>query len=334
MLRIFKGTGPGVILLIIIALAVLWISAFIEPKLPSPAIYELRPMPLYAVLKILVGQNPIPGAIFSFMILSFILILMVHFNTTVFFINERTFLPAILYLLLCSLFPQYQVLNPVLPAVVFLMLAIMRILDSYRKPGIAYNFFDAGLMIGIGSLFYANLIWFGLLVFIGIALLRTGNIKEIAVSILGLATPFLITFGLYYVLGKDLALFREDILENLYGYSAVYDFSRLTLIATILIGLTIIVSISYLFMGINSKKIKARKTFSILLWGFFMSLILYFALPSMSVEIIWIAAVPASYFLAHYFVFVRKKLIPEIIFSALFLLVLILHGVYIYTQVT
>ncbi|MCU0461464.1 MAG: DUF6427 family protein [Bacteroidales bacterium] len=334
MLRIFKGTGPGVILLIIMALAAMWISAFLEPRLPSPAIYEIRPMPLYSVLKMLVGQNPVPGVIISFVILSFMMFLMVHFNTTVFFINERTFLPAILYLLLSSLFPQYQVLNPVLPSVVFLMLAVMRILDSYRKPGIAYNFFDAGLMIGIGSLFYANLIWFGLLVFIGIAILRTGNIKEIAVGVLGLATPFLLTTGLYYVLGNDLALFMEDIGENMFGYSAIYDFSRLTITAIILIGLAVIVSIAHLFMGINSKKIKARKAFSILLWGFFISLILYFALPSMSVEIIWITAVPASYFLAHYFVFVRKKLIPEIIFSALFVLVMLLQGFYIYTQVT
>jgi hypothetical protein len=334
MLKIFKGTGPGVILLIIIALAAMWISAFLEPKLPSPAIYEMRPMPLYAIIKMVVGQSPVPGVIISFVILSIMLFLMVHFNTTIFFINERTFLPAILYLLLSSLFPQYQVLNPVLPSVVFLMLAIMRILDSYRKPGIAYNFFEAGLMIGIGSLFYANLIWFGLLVFIGIALLRTGNIKEIAVGVLGLATPFILTFGLFYVLGKDLALFMEDISENMFGYSSVYDFSRLTITAIIFIGLAIIVSITYLLIGINSKKIKARKTFSILLWGFFLSLILYFALPSMSVEIIWITAVPASYFLAHYFVFVRKKLIPEIIFTALFLFVLLLQGFYIYTQVT
>ena len=75
-------------------------------------------------------------------------------------------------------------------------------MEAYRIQGIAYNFFDAGILIGIGSLFYANLIWFGLLVIIGIALLRTGNIKEIAISFIGLLTPYIMTFGIYYVLGK------------------------------------------------------------------------------------------------------------------------------------
>ena len=60
------------------------------------------------------------------------------------------------------------------------MLAVIRIIDGYRKAGIANNFFDAGILISTGSLFYANLIWFGVLVIIGIALIRTVSISEIA----------------------------------------------------------------------------------------------------------------------------------------------------------
>ncbi len=83
-------------------------------------------------------------------------------------------------------------------------------------------------------------------------------------------------------------------------------------------------------MGMNSKKIKARKTFSVLLWGFFISLIMYFALPSVSVEMIWITAIPASYILAHYFVFAKKKILPEIIFSGFFLIILLVQVFYIF----
>jgi len=330
MLKIFRGTGPGVILLIILSLAVLWFSAFLDPQLPSQTIYETRPMPLYAILKMLMGGTPLPGVIFSFLMVALLLFLMVHFNTTVFFINERTFLPAVLYLFFSALFPQYQVLNPVLPAAIFMLLAIMRIMDSYRKPGIAYNFFDAGILIGIGSLFYANLIWFGLLAFIGIAILRTGSIKEIAVSLLGLITPYLVTTGLLYVIGKDLTIFLTDINENLFGYSGAYDFSRLILITVIFIGLALAAAIFFLLMRMNSKKIKSRKTFTILLWSFFISLILYFVLPSVSIEIIWITAMPAGYFLSHYFVFARKKLVPEIIFSGFLVLILLVQAFHIF----
>ena len=325
MLRIFRGTGPGVILLMVLTLALLWISAFIDPQVSSAAIYDTSPMPLYSALKFLIGKSPVTGVIFSFVILCLILFLLVNFNTSQFFINERTFLPATLYILFSALFPHCQAFNPVLPAVVFLMLAIRRIMDSYRKPDIAYNFFDAGILISIGSLFYADMIWFGILVIAGIALIRTGNITEIGITIFGLITPYLILTGFYFVLGKDLTLFYSDIRQNLFGESSGYIISRLTLVAIIYAGLILILSIAFLLRGMNSKKIKARKTFSVLLWGFFISLIIYFALPSVSFEMIWITAVPASYILAHYFVFAKKKILPEIIFSGFFLLILLVQ---------
>jgi hypothetical protein len=43
--------------------------------------------------------------------------------------------------------------------------------------------------------------------------------------------------------------------------------------------------------------------------------------PSASVELIWLAGIPVSYILAHYFIFSKKKLLPEIFFAVLFILV-------------
>jgi putative flippase GtrA len=65
----------------------------------------------------------------------------------------------------------------------------------------------------------------------------------------------------------------------------------------------------------NIKKIKSRKTFSLLIWTFLIAIIVYYAVPSVSVEIAWLMGIPVSYFLTHYFVFVKKKLVPEILFT-------------------
>jgi hypothetical protein len=330
MLRIFKGTSPGVIALMALTLAVFWTGAFIHPQSPSSGSQDAGPMPLYGVMVYLIGNIPAAGTIFSFIICILVLFLLVNFNTSQFFIHERTFLPATLYILFSGLLPQCRGLNPALPAVVFLMLAIRRIMDSYRKPGIAYNFFDAGVLIGIGTLFYANLVWFGILAIVGIVIIRTGNLKEIVVSVMGLITPLIITTGLYYVLGRDLTSLFHDIKQNLFGEAEGYLFSRLSVTAIIFSGLTLIVSVAFLARGINSKKIKARKTFSILLWAFFVSLVLYFALPSVSVEMIWITAMPASYLLAHYFIFARRKIFPEIIFTGFLLLILLIQVIDIF----
>jgi Family of unknown function (DUF6427) len=328
-LRLFKGAGPGVLVLIIITLLAIWTGAFLNPVTDSISEYNKTPMPLYELLKMIIGNKALTGVVFSFLLVSVMAFLIVNFNTKEVFISERTFLPALFYVLAIGLFPQFQLFNPVLPASLFLLFALIRIIDSYHKPGIAYNFFDAGILISTGSLFYANLIWFGILIFIGIALLRPGNLIEITVSFFGLLTPYLLAFGLFYTIGKGAGALMMLLKINLFGNSTGYIIHGFTLVALISVSVVVIVSITYLLMRISSKKIKSRVTFNLLLWVFIISLCIYIFLPSGSVDIIWIISIPASYFLAHYFVFIKKKVIPEIIFLLLFMFVLVIQILYL-----
>jgi hypothetical protein len=330
LLKLFRGTGPGVLFLLILTTCIFWAGTFLHPQLPGNFIYETRPMPLYGLMKMAIGTNPLTGEIFTFMLFCFMMFFLVSFNTSIFFINERTFLPACFYILFIAIFPQCQVLNPVLPASVFLMMAMKRIMDSYRKPGTAYNYFDAGIYISIGSLFYADLVWFGVLLIAGIILLRSGNFIEIIISLLGLAAPFIITAGLFYVLGKDIGIMLADIRDNLFDKEAGYHFTRLTIILLIYTGLIVIVSTGFLIIRMGSKKIKSRKTFSLLLWSFLISVVLFYFVPSVSVEIVWIAGIPACYLLAHYFIFEKKKIFAEIVFTLFFLLVLLIQALNVF----
>ncbi|HOB83148.1 MAG TPA: DUF6427 family protein [Bacteroidales bacterium] len=306
-------------------LILLWLSAFINPRIQPSSVYEIRSMPLYNIAGLITGSSPRAGVIFSFIILAVLLFLLVNFNTSVFFIGERTFLPAVFFTLFSAVMPSLQVMNPVLPSAVFLTLALKRIMEAYRKPGTAFNFFDAALLISTGSLFYANMIWFGLLVFIGIALLRTGNIIEIFTSVIGLLTPYIFLYGIYYVLGMNIVELSDDIRENLFTGSPGTILSRLEIVALVISGLMILSGIVYLAQHINSMKIKSRKTFYLLLWGLFISVVLYIALPSASAELLWVIAIPACYILANHYINIRKRIIPEIFFAGFMLMVIIIQ---------
>jgi hypothetical protein len=325
LLRLFKGTGPGVILLIVLTLLVVWLSAFIKLKEQFSLYFDLSPMPLYGLIATLIGTNPLPGIVFSIALVALMAFFIVNLNTNLFFINERTFLPAFIYILISGLIPQFQLLNPAIFSAMFLMLAIRRIMEAYRVQGTAYSFFDAGLLIGTGSLFYANLIWFSVLLIIGLALLRTGDIKEIAISVIGLATPYFLTFGVYYILGKDLSELLSLIEYNLFGKQTFYVYTPLMIVALSLIGFSIVLSIIYLIMLMNTKKIQARKTFSLLIWVFLISVGIYVLLPSASMEMIWLMGIPISYFLTHYFIFIKRKVVPEVLFSFLIVLILLIQ---------
>jgi hypothetical protein len=323
LLRFFKGAGFAEIFIFSLTALLVWVMAFLHPPQTSPFVYESDPMPLYALLQKLIGTNQLYGVVFSFILVMIMSILIVSFNTSQFFINERTFLPGLIYVLITGLFPGQQLLNPVLPSSVFLMIAIRRIVDAYKISGTAYNFFDASLLIGTGALFYANLIWFALLVIIGIAILRTDNGKEFIISIIGLLTPFLITAGIYYATGKDILLLPQVLYKNLFLPAGESTFSTLIIIGLVLLGIMFLISLFYLLSVMNIKKIKSRKIFIELIWAIIISVAVYFAVPSASFELIWIAGIPVSYIMAHYFIFSRKKLIPEILFAMLLILVAI-----------
>jgi hypothetical protein len=181
----FRETGPDVIILIGITLLLTWTGAFLHPHLPADLGFDIKPMPLFGLLLSVTSFSPLFSVIVACLLVLIIALLLVNFNTSAFFISERNFLPALIYILLSCYFPKYQILNPVLPAAIFLILAIRKVIESYKVQGTAFSLFDAGMLISIGSLFYASLIWFGLLLIIGIAILRTGSIKEIIISRIG-----------------------------------------------------------------------------------------------------------------------------------------------------
>jgi hypothetical protein len=320
LLKKFRESGPDVLILIIIILLLVWMGAFLHPHPPSDLGYNIKPMPFFGVLLSVAGFNPLFSVVFVFMLVLLVSFLMVNFNTSIFFISERTFLPALIYILLTGLFPDQLVLNPVVPAAAFLILGVRRIIDSYQIQGTAYSFFDAGLLISIGSLFYANMIWFGVLIIVGIVILRTLVIREFIISILGMATPLFIVYGFLYISGKDMNSMLSVVNYNLFTKEVNYNMPRFILAVSILAGIMILLSMVHLLSVINTKKIKSRKTFTLLFWTLFTAAALFFIFTSVSIEILWLAAIPVSYFLSHYFVFARKKVIPEILLAVLFIL--------------
>ncbi len=316
----FRETGPDVVILIGITLLLTWTGAFLHPHLPADMGFDIKPMPLFGLLMSVTCFSPLFSVIVACLLVLIIALLLVNFNTSAFFISERNFLPALIYILLSCYLPQYQILNPVLPASLFLILGIRKIIESYKVQGTAFSLFDAGMLISIGSLFYASLIWFGLLLIIGIAILRTGSIKEVIISVLGLAAPLFIVYGFFYVTGKDMNSMLSAVSYNLFAKDGNAIIQVLTLVVLIVSGVIVLISMAQLLSAINSKKIKSRKTFILLLWTFIIIAGVTLLSDPVSAEIYWLAVIPPSYFLTHYFVFSRSRLLPEIMLAVLFAL--------------
>lgn len=316
-LRLFKSIGLRGILLNIIIITLLWIGAFTQ-EYQSVSYFDETPMPLYKLLQN-IARKPIQGTAISFILVLIVSFLVTYLNDSLFFIPARNYLPSFIYGFFSAFFVQYQRLNPVIPASIFLIYALKRIMDSYHKKGTAFSFFDASLLIGTGSLFYANLIWFGVIILVGVILIRGYNFKELALSAAGLVVPFVITAAVFYLFSIEPASLIESLHDNLFSGMPDHDFSSAESVVIIIASLSVITGIFFLLSRINGMKIKSREIFILLIWVFVLSIMLFLFSPCASAELIYLAAIPAVYFISYFLIYNKTKAIKEIMIAALFL---------------
>ncbi|MGM0666055.1 MAG: hypothetical protein ACQETA_01935 [Bacteroidota bacterium] len=323
LLKIYRGIGPGTILLIFVSMLLLWLQALLDPG--DHSIYGSHPAPLYALLLDLFGGRPHAGIIFSMLLVMLTAIYLVNFNTRLFFINERTFLPASIYVLLSGFIVNNQVLNPVLPAALLLLMSIDRLIVSYRKPGIAYNLFDASMLIGIAALIHTNIIWYYALIIIGISLFRSFSFREFLISFSGLLTPFIIMYSYWYLAGRDINGLNSMLTDSLFTEIPEYSWSLEVIIVSAVNLLISVIALLHLWSIFNTKKVRSRKIFSLLIWMVLITLVIYFLVPSSSVGLLFVLLIPLAFILTHYLVMMRNKKIANFVFAIIFLSVLFLQ---------
>lgn len=324
LLKLFRGHDPLTIFIIALTGVVVWLKPMIHPG-GVMIVPDCTPMPLYGFIITFFKKRLLLSIIFTLLLVFVTSALLVNFNTKLFFINERTFLPASLFVLMSGLFPSLQVFNPVIPSVILLLFALERVIGSYRRQGIAYNFFDASLLIGVASFIWFSSIWFFIVVVAGIALLRTGGLREFLLALSGLVTPYIIAAAIYYLSEGSVVSLMDVITHNIKAVAAPFALTPEVIVAISVNGLILVVSLIYLVTVFNTKKVKSRKIFSLLIWVLVIAIVIFITLPSVSTEIYYIVLFPTVYLITHFMVFRKNKKMANIWFAALFLSVVLMQ---------
>ncbi|MCU0459504.1 MAG: DUF6427 family protein [Bacteroidales bacterium] len=313
MIRFFRGSGAGPAMLLTLAALGLWSGFFISP--PRLAnITGRNIMPLWGYITQALEGSPHLAVLLSFALMMTVAIVMIRFNTEFFFIPRRTFLPALLFILLYSIFPGEMILNPALPASLLILAAIWRMISSYRVNGTSFKFFDAALMISSAGLLYAGSVWFILIVLTGVLLLRSPDIRELTLAIAGALLPWVLMYAVWYVTGGDPGDLTSTILLNLFGEAPSVYWSRTLVILLVVTGLNFLPSLVYLAREMPTYKIRSRRTYEILIWVMVISAAAYIFVPAVSAELMAVAAMPLSFIMANYMAFTRRVVTAEILF--------------------
>jgi len=311
LLKALKSNQPYHFLLIPIIATALWIRSFM-----NPVSYTFYPgedmMLLYQPIKSVLINNPLASHILALIFTILIAFLILKLNVQYAFIRSKTFLPSSLFILITGGISDIHAMHPVYPAALFLVLAIDRIFSSFDKEVIHSNAFDAGVFLSIGSLFYLNLAFFFPILWIGFIIVRPNvNWREYILTTLGFSLPWLATLAYFQITGRT-----DELLHTLETNVTSHQiFLREGLPIQIYIGylvlLTLLGSI-FLLSQYDGKKISSRKYFKVFFWIFLISCILIITVPAVSQEIMIVLAIPLTYLISNYLVFMKRQTWGEV----------------------
>ncbi len=322
MIRFFRGSGIGPVLMVTLAALALWIGYFITPPLMVQPSGD-QPMPLWGIVTRTLEGLPLLAVILSFALMLVVAIVMVRFNTSIFFIPRRTYLPALFYILLYALFPGEMVLNPALPAALLILAGLWRMVSAYRLNGMAFNFFDAALLISTAGMFYAGSLWMIILVITGALIFRSPDLRELTVTVAGAILPWIVLYAVWFVTGGNLADLTDIIRHNIFDDQPSDFRSRTLVILLVIAGLNFIPAMLTLLREKPTYKIRSRKTFELFIWMIFLCAVIYLLVPGVSFEINAVAAIPLAFIMANYIAFTRRLIVAEILFWLMVIMLVI-----------
>lgn len=226
--------------------------------------------------------------------------LLVRISISYLILPQRAQFPALFYVTTSSFVLHQQMFSLALPASIFLLLALARIVGTIDVNKLSVRFLDAGLLLALGGLLYVNLLF--LLPFLWLAQITLRQLKrrEILFTTIGVLLPFVYLFSVYFIFGKSISTSLDNIAEWI-RLKKVINYNWVFLSG--LGGYVFIMLIANLFVlrKFISAKIISRKLLQLFFYLFLNILLVFLLIPSAGIEIIFLGAIPVSILLSIFF---------------------------------
>lgn len=211
-------------------------------------------------------QSPVAQviAIFLLMVQAFLINFIVHENRLS---NENTLLPGVFYVLLSCVFPDFLYLSPVLIGNTFFLFGLSEVMKVYKRNKCADHIFNAGIWVGIASLFYFPFIFMDIVIVAALVIQRAPKMREIILTLLGTFLVFWLV-GVGFFLSDNLPYFLSVQFSDNFQFLGFLQssFSAEVWVKMGLFFLLILWSILSAGSYFSKKNMEAQKKITILYW--------------------------------------------------------------------
>ena len=323
LLQYFRRLYSLTPLLLLIVGGILWAELLLNPDAIQTTT-DSSAGPLYRLLTDPIMQYQQLTWLLAFLFLAFQAILLNQVVTTQGIVDRHSFLVSLMYMTLMSGSGNLLGMHPVLFSNFFLILALHRILKLYNQEEQQIEIFNAGMLVSLAGLFYAQAWLFFSLLIIALFLFYMVDLRSILSALIGLVSPFV--FLTTYFLWDDIPL------DTLFNFSFLYGgiwqiFHEVTMIQKLILGFVGAMMTLTLFhmvaIHIPDKPIRMRKRLWVLVYFFMIALVISIFTGIINHYHIALICVPTAVLLAGFFHQIERKMIAEVLLTILMLLILV-----------
>jgi hypothetical protein len=322
-IRTSRTHQPVSLILIPVLGILLWLPGFLNPVVPAEQVF----MPFYAPIDVFCREHPFFSVCAGFLLSvgeAFFLNYIIYQHHI---LTKRSWLPALMFVVLSACTPGLLWLNPQLIAGFFLLCALHFLLGTYRTDKAFGSVFNSGILIGIAALFYLPSIVFLLFAIVAIILLRPFIWREWIIMILG-TTIAPIYAGVYFFWHDKLHYMTHEIILNPIVHRDFFlklpaEYYFLTAMTLLLL----IVSAGRFLSGAGTSTLKTKKGISVMIWFLVFSLLAVLPAQNFAVAGIIFAIYPLSLFASNYFLVARRLWLAELLFFALLASIVVSYAI-------
>lgn len=323
-LKFFKRPLPSILFTIVLIGVLSWTRNLFGAS-EVVVSFNDYPMPLFILVATLLPSAGIWSKLIALLLVTVNGLLLIQLNTKFILIKNRTHLPALFYIAVCSAIVPLQGLNPALFAAFFAILAIDSIFSTLEQNPLDGTF-KAGFFIALSTLFYLPSVSLLLVLFFAITILNLNGLRPWLSSLFGFLIPVSFAFFFFYYLKDNFALL--ETIQQVYSTSSEFGFGGLSIPNIIVLSffaLLLVVSSVFLLSSLPTQKISVRKYYSIFLWMIVFVGVVTALFSAAGIEMVFLFTVPFSFLLSTFFTFSRSRFWPETLFILLLLITLFIQ---------
>lgn len=207
-------------------------------------------------------------------------------------------------------------INPIVIVNFFVLGVIYFFFKLYTVTNAKSFLFNAGLLIGLGSLIFSPLLVLFPLLWIVLSYLRTPSIKDFFITLFGVVLPFIYFVSYIYLTDQ---LFKISYIDWLFN-KTIFEVEHFPTSYYYYLGVLVILlvfSIANLFLNLVREVVKTRKLYIVIfLLTLFLFTTIFFNKENM-LALYVLLTVPFAVFLANYFNQIKREWLAELYFTML-----------------